>query len=85
MDAQQLTKVRKNTHGDWKEQSALADQLIHTTISSTNWYNMEPYQRIALVMILTKVSRICTGDASEPDHWDDLGGYARLGKQGHDE
>lgn len=85
MDAQQLTKARKSTHGDWKAQSELADRLIHTTTSSINWHDMEPYQRIALVMILTKISRICTGDPNEPDHWDDMGGYARLGKQGHDE
>jgi len=85
MDAQQLTKVRKNTHGDWKEQSALADEFISAAFCSENWNDMQPYQRIAILMILTKISRICTGDFNEPDHWQDLAGYAVLGEKGHDE
>jgi hypothetical protein len=34
-------------------------------------------------MIAVKISRILTGDAGEPDHWDDIQGYAHLGKAGH--
>lgn len=85
MDAQQLTKDRRDTHGDWKEQSTLADELITSVMRSKNWWDMPAYKRIAILMILTKVSRACTGDAGADDHWDDMGGYARLGKQGHDQ
>lgn len=85
MDAQHLTQTRRATHGDWKEQSRMADDFLNLLENSRNWKTMAPYQRIALLMILTKVSRIATGNADEDDHWDDIGGYARLGKQGHDQ
>ena len=29
-------------------------------------------------MIATKVARILNGDATDPEHWNDVAGYARL-------
>lgn len=79
----ELTADRKSTHGDWHRQSELAHELHERMRSSPNWGSLKPYQLEALDMIQTKVSRILCGNPAEPDHWDDIGGYALLGKGGH--
>lgn len=79
----ELIKERKHVHGDWLRQSRLAFDL-KMRIGAEITGNMKPHQQEALDMILVKVSRICIGDPSHADHWDDIAGYALLGKQGHD-
>lgn len=48
-----------------------------------NWDNLAACHQESIDMILTKISRIVSGNPSEPDHWDDIAGYAFLGKGGH--
>lgn len=78
-----LTQERKKTHGDWKEQSALANTLKGDMRKVPGWAELSASEQEALDMIQTKVSRILSGDPREPDHWDDIAGYAHLGKSGH--
>jgi hypothetical protein len=81
----ELTSERGKTHGDWMKQSNLARNLkaaINMAYPETGLY---AYQEEALDMILVKVSRIVCGNPNEPDHWDDIAGYAYLGKGGHDQ
>ena len=78
-----LVTVRKDQHGDWLQQSKMGFKLKETMRSGKNYSTLEPHQREALDMIQTKVSRILTGDAAFADHWDDIAGYALLGKGGH--
>jgi uncharacterized membrane protein len=86
VDAHNLTQERKKTHGDWKEQSYVANNLMAVMGQSKNWEEViDASQRIALMMIATKISRILTGDPNEPDHWNDIAGYAHLGLTGHTE
>lgn len=76
---------RKAMHGSWYSQAECAYRLkAAAELYGKNWEGLAPSQREALSMILVKVSRILTGDASAPDHWDDIAGYALLGKGGHD-
>lgn len=82
-DAKTLTTERKSTHGDWLVQSKLFMRLMAVFEKSPNWSTLEAHQKAALINIAQKQSRILSGDASEPDHWDDIGGYALLGKGGH--
>jgi hypothetical protein len=35
----------------------------------------------ALDMICSKLARIVCGDPNEPDHWHDIGGYAKLAEK----
>lgn len=83
IDSAALTTERKSTHGDWMAQSALAQSFKRLAREGTGWKSMQPYQREAVEMVLVKLSRICSGDPSEPDHWNDLAGYSHLGKGGH--
>lgn len=80
---EKLTAERKSTHGNWVDQAALANELKERMRGSPNWNSLKPYQSEALDMIATKLSRILSGNPTEPDHWDDIAGYAYLGKGGH--
>lgn len=82
-DPQALTNERGTTHGDWIQQSMLGNSLKRLMRGSQNWDDLKPHQAEALDMIATKISRILTGNQNEPDHWDDISGYAFLGKKGH--
>lgn len=78
-----LTAERKNQHGDWVTQSKMSFRIKEMMRKSKNWSTLEAYQVEALDMIATKMSRILSGDPSHEDHWDDIAGYAHLGKGGH--
>lgn len=75
-----LISARKQQHGDWIEQSLFANQLKEVLRASKNWSALSEGQKEALDMIATKISRIVTGDPTHEDHWDDIAGYALLGK-----
>lgn len=81
-----LIQDRKGTHGDWKVQSSIEQQLKNLIVHKANEHNLElaDHQWAAIEMICVKISRILAGDANHADHWDDIAGYARLGKQGHE-
>jgi hypothetical protein len=79
-----LTNERKNQHGEWLVQSRLSEYIKHDMRQSPNWVGvLDPGQREALDMIAVKISRILAGDPNHADHWDDIAGYAYLGKGGH--
>lgn len=81
MDAKTLTEERKNAHGNWLEQSRVARELRN--VIDVYGESLAPYQREALDMIAVKMSRVLCGDPAHEDHWDDIAGYAYLGKGGH--
>ena len=81
--AETITKERKNAHGDWLVQSSLGNRLKGLMRDGSNWPDLRPHQQEALDMIATKISRILSGDPAHEDHWDDIMGYALLGKGGH--
>lgn len=81
--AEALTNERKGTHGNWTDQAVTGVMLDEAVQDSTGYKNLAPYQRKAVDMILVKVSRIVSGDPGHEDHWDDIAGYAYLGKSGH--
>lgn len=82
-DAVTLTNERKSVHGDWIVQSCLSASLKRRMHDGINWSNLSPHQKEALDMIAVKISRILSGDPNHEDHWDDIAGYAFLGKGGH--
>lgn len=82
-DPAALTEERGKQHGDWSQQAKTAFRLKEVARKGKNWSMLESHQTEALDMILTKLSRILTGDPAHEDHWDDIAGYAYLGKGGH--
>lgn len=71
-----VLKERNATHGDWVKQASCSQEL-KGNIPATN-FNLEPWQREALELILMKISRIIHGDCNHIDSWDDIAGYAQL-------
>ena len=78
---QKLIDNRKKTHGDWDEYSEVSQNL--KILCKPGNFRRTSAQNEALSMICGKLARIITGDADCADHWDDVAGYALLGKNGH--
>ena len=83
LTTEQLVAVRHNTHGDWHQQSGFAQEL-KALIRENGGADLPAFQAEALEMIAVKISRILAGNNMEPYHWDDIAGYARLGREGHE-
>ena len=69
---------RGKTHGDFKENSEISQCLKEVLRSGKNWEDLSYPQKEALEMIFHKISRIVSGNPNEPDHWQDIAGYATL-------
>ncbi len=80
-DADELSKDRGRSHGDWIKQAELEKKLKHRMRQSTNWGDLDAAQSQALEAIQMKISRVLEGNQYLDDHWDDIAGYALLGKR----
>jgi hypothetical protein len=72
-----LLDEREKTHGDYRRVSEIAQDL-KGVIRDAEWDSLTNMQRESLDLIMTKIARIISGDASNLDHWLDLSGYALL-------
>ncbi len=71
---------RNKIHGDFIEDARVAQDIKFVMQSAKNWGKLDAHQAEALHLIATKIARILSGNPDHADHWDDLQGYARLGK-----
>lgn len=69
---------RANTHGDFRDNSAISQEIKKIIFTSPNAGSFTPPQAEALDMIAHKIARICCGDFNEVDHWLDISGYSTL-------
>ena len=75
----QTLAERGPRHGpSYLVQSAVAVGIKEALAKGVNWATLAPDQREALEMQAVKMSRIVSGDPNFPDHWHDIGGYAKL-------
>jgi hypothetical protein len=77
---QALISERHATHGNFADNARISQNLKAMLHGEDAWAGLEPHQQEALDMICTKISRVMSGVHGFADHWDDVGGYARLGK-----
>ena len=75
-----LLAERRSTHGDFAENARVDRALQRVAQESPNWSRLTDGQALAVEMILHKLARILSGDPGHVDHWDDVSGYARLGR-----
>lgn len=75
-----IIEEREKTHGSYPRQSHIAQQLKDVLRSGDSYAQLTEGQLEALDMICTKQARIVSGDPQIPEHWDDMSGYSRLGK-----
>ena len=79
--AETLSTNRGATHGEWLVQSKIEADFKLRLRTSPKWSRLEESQQMALEAIQMKISRIVTGNPNFDDHWDDIAGYALLGKR----
>ena len=75
-----LLQTREKTHGSYPSTAKLSQALKDTMKSGANWISLSDEQAESLEMIAVKIARILSGDPEYPDHWDDVIGYAKLGR-----
>jgi len=80
MTTSDLLAERNSTHGDFESNALISQMLKEIFHESSGWSKLTYPQREALDMIALKVSRILSGNSSFADHWDDIIGYASLGR-----
>lgn len=78
-----LINGRAPTHGDFNV-SSITRRKVTEALRTGLWYTLNPAQQRAIDMIVEKLVRIVHGNHDEKDHWDDIAGYARLGRHSID-
>jgi hypothetical protein len=71
---------RQGTHGDYRVTADIAQRLKQSLrVDAPDAYRgMSSDQKESLEMICTKIARILSGNPNDPDHWEDIAGYANL-------
>jgi len=69
---------REEEYGSYVDLSDIVESIIASYACSTNWVNMESYQRVSLYMDAMKTARILNGNPDNIDSWHDKAGYAEL-------
>lgn len=75
-----LLAVRGTTHGSFTDNARISQAIKNIVRDTPGWPNMTDRQREALDYFASKICRICSGHADYADHWDDIAGYAILGR-----
>lgn len=78
MKTEDILNERKKTHGDFDRVAETWVQLMNIVDDNISSDNCG--QIAAIYMILLKLARIACGNSDFADHWDDIAGYAELGK-----
>lgn len=80
MKTEQMLNEREKTHGDFERVSKMWVNLRNVVEPDIRICENVEKITAALDMILLKIARIVCGDPNFDDHWDDIAGYAMLGR-----
>lgn len=78
MNTQAILEERGKTHGEFRDNTEIAQALKSIIEADPSWPDMPSYQRESLHMICHKIARIIAGNSNFIDHWADIAGYAEL-------
>jgi len=78
VDIAELVTERTRQHGDFRDHARVSQALKRAVHREPAWQTLTDMHREAIDMILHKVGRIVAGDPNHRDHWDDIGGYAKI-------
>ena len=73
-----LLTERHKTHGSFEENARYSQEIKRLFHAAPCWNGLHDVHKECLHMIALKLSRILSGQADYPDHFADIGGYARL-------
>ena len=74
----EVLEQRKKVHGSYEDYANINASIMAIARNSLNYDRLTNKERSSLDMILSKVSRILSGDPHHEDHWVDIAGYATL-------
>lgn len=85
LQARGLRNGAPGPHGEWQDNAVTGQGLkvvirvaLNKRAADGIYPQLSAIHLEALDMIALKMARIATGDANEPDHWQDIEGYAKL-------
>ena len=65
---------RHKTYGKFSDQAKIFTKIV----SQCPETNLPDSHRLAILMIILKISRLLNGNSSHADTWHDIAGYAKL-------
>ena len=83
-DIDTILAQREKTHGAFEDHARITQRLKDVIMDELVLRNdrgqapLNAMQRESIDMIEHKIGRILAGNADEPDHWNDIAGYAKL-------
>jgi len=77
-DIDTILAERAKSHGDYRDHARVTQSILDTLRSGPKWDVLNFCQKESLHMFAHKMGRIVAGDPNHKDHWDDIGGYAKL-------
>lgn len=87
-NVQAILDERGSRYGSFVDNARISTALYAILLTedenrtqSRKQYPLATHQLEALKMICHKIARILSGDPSYADNWDDIAGYAQLGKE----
>lgn len=69
---------REKTHGFYRNQAAVTQQLKNVMHETPQWKDLEYFQAQSLDAICDKIGRILMGNPNFKEHWWDIQGYSAL-------
>lgn len=81
LDLDQILRQREKQHGRFCDHAVITQSFKQIAHDSPGWDRLTDTQREGVEMILHKLGRILAGDPNHHDHWDDIGGYARITRE----
>lgn len=76
--AEELLTTRATTHGSFAHNSRIGQHLRDFFRAQPGWAVANVRTREVLDYVAGKLSRILSGQPDEPQHWEDIAGYATL-------
>ena len=78
MEVHKILQQRGSTYGDFAELAEFEQVVKDIFKSRDNWWNLKPFQRTAIEMIIHKLARIMNGNVDYKDNYVDICGYCQL-------
>jgi hypothetical protein len=80
MSTEEILEQRGAQYGKFTTHALITQRIKGYLVAGCSWENMTAGQKEALDMIAHKLGRIVNGNPNHADSWDDIAGYAILGR-----
>lgn len=78
MTTEKLLTTRSSSHGHFADNANMTKNVMDIVEQAPNWGAADATIKVAVFMIVHKLSRAMCGDPLFADHWQDIQGYAKL-------